>query len=148
MKISFLLFASIMLLTGVGIPLMAALNAGLGQRIGSPTTAVFILCCFTMLLSGTIMLLMGLPEKRAVFSAPIHFYLGGFFFVFYILSVTVIAPKFGLGNAVFFVLLGQLISAAAIDHFGLLNLPIKEISWNRAVGLVLMSLGVFMAVKA
>ena len=37
--------------------------------------------------------------------------------VFYILSITTIAPKFGIGNAVFFVLIGQLASAAVIDHF-------------------------------
>ncbi|RYD42228.1 MAG: EamA-like transporter family protein, partial [Sphingomonadales bacterium] len=36
-------FAAIMLLTGVGIPILAALNGGLGARLGSPMAASMIL---------------------------------------------------------------------------------------------------------
>ena len=36
-------FATIMLLTGVGIPILAALNGGLGTRLGSPMAASMIL---------------------------------------------------------------------------------------------------------
>ncbi|MFZ8974113.1 MAG: DMT family transporter, partial [Pseudomonadales bacterium] len=38
--------------------------------------------------------------------APRHLLLGGLFVAFYVLSITYIAPHFGIGNAVFFVLLG------------------------------------------
>ncbi len=48
---------------------------------------------------------------RYVFvSIPFYSYLGGLFVVFYLLGMTWIAPKFGVGNAVAFVLLGQIIS--------------------------------------
>ena len=53
------------------------------------------------------------------------------------------APRFGVGNAVFFVLLGQLISAAAIDHFGLFGAQISPLSLTRAAGIGLMAAGVF-----
>src|SRR3546814_2846405 len=36
-------FAAIMFLTGVGIPILAALNGGLGTRLGSPMAASVIL---------------------------------------------------------------------------------------------------------
>ena len=37
------------------------------------------------------------------------------------MAITFAAPRIGLANAVFFVLLGQLLMAAAIDHFALLG---------------------------
>lgn len=36
-------FAVIMLLTGIGIPILAALNGGLGVRLGAPMAASMIL---------------------------------------------------------------------------------------------------------
>ena len=57
------------------------------------------------------------------------------------------ARKPSVGNAVAFVLLGQLISMAAIDQFGLLGAPTHAITLQRSVGFILMSVGVFMAVR-
>jgi len=67
---------------------------------------------------------------------------------FYVLSITFIAPKFGVGNAVFFVLLGQLVSAAAIDHFGLFGAQISPLSVTRAGGITLMAAGVYLTQQA
>lgn len=63
---------------------------------------------------------------------------------FYILTITYIAPHFGVGNAVFFVLLGQLISAAAIDHFGLFGAQVSPLGLARAGGIALMASGVWL----
>jgi len=100
------------------------------------------------LVSGVIVVISQSPDVKVIFSAPLKNYLGGVLFIFYILAITALAPKFGLGNAVFFVLLGQLCSSAVIDHFGLMNLPIKELGMKRILGLFLMCSGVFLAVKS
>jgi transporter family-2 protein len=42
--------------------------------------------------------------------------------------MTWVAPKFGVGNAICMVLLGQLISMAIIDHYGLLGALKQTIS--------------------
>lgn len=86
-------------------------------------------------------------SRRLNTSLPFYFYLGGTFVAFYILSVTWVAPKFGVGNAVAFVLLGQLISMAAIDQFGLFGAPTHAITLQRTIGLILMAIGVFLAVR-
>ena len=44
-------YAAIMLAAGVGIPLLAALNAQLGARIGSPTAAAVVLFCVALVVS-------------------------------------------------------------------------------------------------
>ncbi len=136
-------YAAIMLIAGIGIPVLAALNAALGTRLGSPVAAAAILFCVA-LLSTLVVLAMGQPKAvMGVFSAPKHLLLAGCLIAFYVLTITWIAPKFGVGNAVFFVLLGQLISAAAIDHFGLFGAQISPLSLTRAGGIALMAAGVF-----
>lgn len=141
-------FASLMLATGIGIPVMAALSATLGARYESTAFAASVL--FLVALSVSVGFLYAVegglrpPPKAPV---PFYFYLGGVFVAFYVLSITWVAPQFGVGNAVAFVLLGQLVSMAAIDHFGLLGAPTHTITATRAVGLVVMAIGVFLAVR-
>ncbi len=137
-----------MLLAGIGIPVLAALNAGLGTRLGSaPAAAV---CALSVALTCAVVtcLAAGAVPRNVSWSeiAP-HFFLGGVFMAFYLLSITYIAPRFGVGNAIFFVLLGQIVSAACIDHFGLLGAEASRIGLRRALGLMLMALGIFLARK-
>ena len=143
-----LFFAALMLATGIGIPVMAALSSTLGARYGSPGFAACVLFLLALSISVAFLFVVegGLrPFPKA--SVPFYFYLGGAFVAFYVLSVTWVAPQFGVGNAVAFVLLGQLISMAAIDQFGLLGAPVRDISLQRAIGLALMAVGVFLAVR-
>ncbi len=136
-------YALVMLAAGFGIPMLAALNAALGIRLGSPAAAAVIL--FVVALSATVAVLV-LTKPAALLNAPTapkHLFLAGLLVAFYVLSITFVAPKFGVGNAVFFVLLGQLISAAAIDHFGLFGAAVSPLSLTRMAGIGLMAAGVF-----
>ncbi|HBM57899.1 DMT family transporter [Salipiger marinus] len=137
--------ALIMLAAGIGIPILAALNARLGGWMGSPAGAAVILFCVA--LAATTLVLLVLEPRALVraMDAPRHLFLGGLFVAFYVLAVTYVAPSFGVGRAVFFVLLGQLISAALIDHFGLFGARIAPVTLNRLAGIALMGAGVFLA---
>ena len=136
--------ASIMLAAGLGIPILASLNAALGQFIGSPVVAVIVLLGVAFLSICLIYLTTHNFPMTKLIEAPKHLFVAGFFVVFYMLSVTAIAPHFGIGNAIFFVLLGQLISAAFIDHFALFGSSGSALTLTRATGLALMSLGVWL----
>lgn len=142
------IYALTMLAAGIGIPLLAALNAALGVRIGSPAAAALVLFCVALLATAVATLVTGPKALAAVPLAPRHLFLGGLFVAFYVLSITYIAPHFGIGNAVFFVLLGQLISAAAIDHFGLFGARVSPLSLTRATGIAVMALGVWITQRA
>lgn len=135
-------YASIMALAGVGIPVLAALNASLGQRLGSPAAAA--LCLFTVAFVATaiVTLLTGPSALKSVGTQPRHLFLAGLLVAFYVLSITYVAPTFGVGNAIFFVLLGQLVAAAAIDHFGLFGAQTAPLSFTRAGGIALMTAGI------
>ena len=141
-------YAITMLFAGIGIPVLAALNAALGGRIGSPVAASIALFSIALLCTLTVFFVGGFKPTSNIFAAPKHLFFAGVLVAFYILSITFIAPKFGVGNAVFFVLLGQLISAAAIDHFGLFGAQISPLSITRAGGIFLMALGVYFTQQA
>lgn len=135
--------ALIMLAAGLGIPLLAALNARLGANIGSPAAAAFILFLVALAATGAAMLATGGSDAlKALAGQPRHLFLGGVLVAFYVLSITWIAPVFGVGNAVFFVLLGQLMSAAAIDHFGLFGAQASGLTPMRVAGILVMAGGV------
>ena len=137
----------IMLAAGIGIPVLAALNAALGRHIGSPAVAAAILFVVAFAVSATVAVLTNPQAVTKLAAAPKHLFLAGALIAFYVLSITWIAPTMGVGNAVFFVLLGQLISAAAIDHFGLFDAQTSPLTLSRFAGIALMAAGVFVTQK-
>ena len=141
-------YALIMLAAGIGIPLLAALNAALGKTMGSPAAAAVILFTVALLTAVVAATVTGPGAVLKAAGAPKHLFLGGVLVAFYVLSVTYIAPSFGVGNAVFFVLIGQLISAAAIDHFGLFGAQISPLTLTRSAGLAIMGFGVWVTQQA
>jgi len=137
-------YAAVMLLAGIGIPVLASMNAALGTRMNSPVAAGVILFVVAFVTALVVLIAIGqTPAISQTAGAPKHLFLAGILVAFYVLSITYVAPHFGVGNAVFFVLLGQLISAAAIDHFGLFGAQVSPLSLTRAAGIGLMAAGVF-----
>ena len=145
---SFWLIAGLMLVAGVGIPIMATLNAGVGQLLQNPVAASVTLFAAALVLSTLALLATGAPTLSQLRAVPAWRYLGAVLVVFYILSITWAAPRIGIGNAVFFVLLGQLIAAGLIDHFGLWGAAASPLTARRALSIAVMALGVWLAKKA
>jgi transporter family-2 protein len=142
-------YALIMLAAGFGIPVLAALNAQLGNKIGSPAAAATILFLVALCVTSVALLLTsGAASLASVPAQPKHLFLGGFLVAFYVLSVTWIAPRFGVGNAIFCVLLGQMLAASVIDHFGLFGAIIRHMNLVRVSGIGLMALGVLLIQRA
>lgn len=138
-------YIALMLLAGLGIPTMAALNASLGAKLQSPFLAVIILLLFAFILVLSLLLVVeGVPRNIQWQSIPWYLYISGIFFAFYILTASWVMPRFGAANAIGFVLLGQLIAMVVIDHYGLFGLARYEINIKRLCGLILMIAGVFL----
>lgn len=143
-----IVYPSLMLVAGVGIPIMAALNSGLGVKLGSSALATVVLFFVGLIISLTYLLTAeGLPTQLFQRNIAWYFYAGGLLVAFYTLSITWVSPRYGVGNAVSFVLLGQLIAISVIDHLGLFNAQQATMDSNRAIGLIMMVIGVFLVVK-
>lgn len=139
--------SAIMLAAGIGIPVLAALNAALGRLIGSPAVAASVLFIVAFLTALIVALATNPQAISKVPEAPKHLFLAGALIAFYVLTITWIAPIIGVGNAVFFVLIGQMI-AAAIDHFGLFGAQVSPLNVTRASGIAVMAFGVFLTQRA
>jgi len=144
---SFTAIALMMLVVGMGIPVTAALNSILGTHLESPVAASVILFAVGLCLTALVLAFVGLPPPSTLVGVPWWTFAAAFGVVFYVLSVTWSAPRIGVGNAIFFVLLGQLVAAATIDHFGLFGALKTTLTAKRALGLLVMALGVYLAKK-
>lgn len=133
----------IMLATGFGIPVLAAMNGALGRYIGSPAVAACVLFAVALAIAVAAALLTNPAAVAKLPAAPKQWFIAGFFVAFYVLAITWIGPDMGIGKAVFYVLLGQLIAAAVIDHFGLFNARVAALTWTRAAGIALMMAGIY-----
>ncbi len=139
-------YAIIMLAAGVGVPVLAALNAQLGARIGSPAAAAAVIFLIGSVIAALVAFLLQHGSAFGlVASQPRHLFLAGVLIAFYLLSISWIAPRFGVGNAVMFVLLGQILAISVIDHFGLFGARLRPLDLARSAGIVLMAVGVVLA---
>ena len=138
------IYALVMLIAGICVPVLAVLNAGLGKELGSAPAACVILSLVALVTCTVILLATGPQAILNTFSSSKHLFFGGVLFIVYILSITFIAPKFGLGNAIFFILLGQILSASIIDHFGLFGAISQSLSYQRITGIFIMVLGIWL----
>jgi bacterial/archaeal transporter family-2 protein len=127
---------------GAAIPVTAALNGALGRTLGNAPAAVFILFAVGLLASTAFLLATGSAGAlgRIGNTVPTMFG-GGVIVAFYIFSVTYLAPRYGVGNVILFVMVAQIATSAAIDHFALFGAAQRPVGGLRLVGIGLMLVG-------
>jgi len=145
MNMTVVSYALLAIVAGALIPVMAKMNASLAGAMGNIPFAAFILLLVGTLAAGAVLAVSGAGLPRTMPEVQPTYYLAGLVVAFYILSVTFLVPRFGIGNTIIFVVAAQVISAAAIDHFGLMSTPISPISLQRMAGIALIFLGVYWA---
>lgn len=144
------LFALLAVVSGALIPVQAASNAALSRSIdGNVPFAAMVLFLVATVATGLTVLGSGkgLPELNDLRQAPWWSYTGGLIVAFYVLTITFLAPRLGVGTAIALIVTGQVFAAVTIDHFGLMRSLIVPLSPTRMIGAVLMVVGVFLALK-
>ena len=141
------LYAAIGLLAGVAVPILASINAAFGQAIGNVWWASMVLCVVALVTIAGVSLAAGsgLPGPSVLAGASWWHFAAGCFFTVYIVSMTFVAPRIGLGNAIVLVVVAQIVTAVAIDHFGLLGATVTPVDWKRALGVAFLVAGVVLA---
>jgi transporter family-2 protein len=141
------LYIALSLLGGILIPITAALSGAMGRTLGNPNTAAFITIAGSFLMVLAVTLASGSVgvSLTALRQLPLLQLAAGFGIAFYILAITYVAPRFGVGNAIMLVVAAQIASSAAIDQFGLFGAQQKPIDALRAIGLIIMVIGVVIA---
>ena len=147
---STLLLGLLAVVSGALIPVQAASNAVLSRTIqGNVPFSAMVLFFAAFLAAAAAMLVSGqpLPSLAELREAPWWSYSGGPIVAFYVLTITFLAPRLGVGTAISLIVAGQVIAALTIDHFGLLRSLTFELTPTRVIGAVLMIVGVCLALK-
>jgi transporter family-2 protein len=129
---------------GALIPLMAILNGGLARATGGAIQATVLLFAIGLLASLVVAVTTKahFPAIQTLARISLPQYAGGMIVAFYILSITFIAPRFGVGNAILFAVTAQLLTSALIDHFELAGAALRPLTVMRAGGLLIVIIGV------
>jgi bacterial/archaeal transporter family-2 protein len=129
---------------GALIPLMAILNGGLARATGGAIQATVLLFAIGLLASLVVAATTRahIPAIQTLARISLSQYAGGVIVGFYILSITFIAPRFGVGNAILFAVTAQLLTSALIDHFALAAATLRPLTAMRAMGLLIVIVGV------
>ena len=132
------------LLAGVMIPIQTSLNAELDKFGKHPITTTLIVFSVGVIvcLAGLAISRPHLPSLSTANAVPIWAWLGGAIAVIYVVLLVLVLPRIGVGLTTALVLLGQMIAAMALDHYGVLGNPQHSFGWGRLLGVICMACGV------
>lgn len=133
------------LAAGALLPIQAGINVQLKQHLGTPVQAA----CVSVAVSA-IFLWLYLPVARVPFPAPTAFsgnpswawVGGGLCGAIYLPITLVLAQRLGAGTLFALVIAGNMLMSLALDNFGWLDLPVRQASPMRFLGLSLLVTGV------
>lgn len=137
------------LIAGAVIPTQTALNNKMAGAVSSPILAALV----SFLVGSLTILIYALAsgEKVANLSmakdAQPTAWLGGMLGAFFVASTIILLPRLGVVLTISLVIAGQLVVSLIIDHYGLLGLPVKEVSLPRLAGVALVAIGAILIRK-
>ncbi|WP_032123406.1 DMT family transporter [Clostridium amazonitimonense] len=137
------------LVSGFVLTLQAGINGELRSKIGNPilsslisfsvgTLGLGIVLFFTVINGSST-----LPTDNNIKNTSWWMFLGGLLGAFYIFTTMLTSRKIGFSNMFTLVICGQIILSVIFDHFGLLGSKIHLLTPLRALGIILLILGVY-----
>ena len=141
-------FILLALIGGAILPLQALINARLGAGLGGPIWAAMLSFLIgTITLAAFLLALRApMPGLHATTALPWWVWTGGLLGAIYVSSVIIAVPALGATALVAFVILGQLLAATLLDHYGVLG-AVRTINPARAMGVLLLILGAMLVVR-
>lgn len=126
-------------LVGMLVSTQPALNAILARAIASPYAATSISIFVALVCSLAVLAVTGRGQLSAqtLGSVPLWVFLAGVVGMLFVGGGIVIAPVIGALAFFICVVAGQLVGAALADHFGAFGLVVRELTLQRALGIVM-----------
>lgn len=132
------------LVAGAMMPTQAATNNKMAVVIGSPILSAFISFFVGTVALFVYILISGVPISNlySAREAPAIAWIGGLLGAFFVTAAVTLVPRLGVAMTFSVIVAGQMLVTLFIDHFGLLGVPVKEISIPRIAGVLLITAGV------
>ena len=136
------------IVAGILVTIQGPINVQLGKTIGNSYWSTLM----TFIVGGLFMLIFALVTKQTTSvgteqSFKLWQLLGGIFGAIYVVSIIIVMPVLGVGTATVLLLFVQLITSMIFDHFGWLGTQIRPFDVYRAVGVILMAIGIYLINK-
>ena len=136
------------IVAGILVTIQGPINVQLGKTIGNSYWSTLV----TFIVGGLFMLIFALVTKQTTSvgteqSFKLWQLLGGIFGAIYVVSVIIVMPVLGVGTATVLLLFAQLVTSMVFDHFGWLGTQIRPFDIYRAVGVILMAIGIYLINK-
>ena len=140
----FFVYLIIALAAGVALATQSAINTQLAKAMSGEA----VIATFISFAVGTLVLFFIAWVKTdlwgnlsAIPSQPWWKLIGGVLGAIVVFTTVLLAPKLGITAMLFFIIVGQLITATTIDHFGLIGMPIREVNITKFIGLIIVAFG-------
>ena len=143
------LFIILSAISGALIPVQASTTAAFSKVTGNAISTALVVFITGLIVVSTYALFTRtpVPSVEQLKSAPLYGYAGGFIVAFYVIIITIVTPKLGVGPAIGLIITGQIISAVIIEHYGLFGAAIREMDLKRIGGTLLMIAGIYLVMK-
>jgi len=140
------LIIAIGLIGGIAIGVQAPMAAIMGERVG-PLESVFFVHIGGAIVVGLLLIFFAGGKLDEWQQVPWWAWLAGSMGVIAVSSTIFMVPRIGVGGAIVLIIAGQLLIAAVIDHFGWMGVDTTPLTWQRTMGLGLVLLGAWFAVR-
>ncbi len=131
-------------IAGSMITIQSVLNSALGKKTGN-LGSVLILTVVSI--AVLLILIILFPNTANLKNIPgiseWYLYIGGVLGVAILATPIFLIPRIGATSTLTALVVGQLLLALIIDHFGLFSFPRIEINLMRTMGIILLVLGAF-----
>jgi bacterial/archaeal transporter family-2 protein len=122
------------------VALQAGINGQLRIVVGTPVQAAMVSAAITtgllFVLAAGIMR-SSWPSREAVIAAPWWVWSGGALGGIYLVAAVILVPRLGAGVLFALLIVGQVLFALLLDHFGIAGFPERGMSVMRVVGAVM-----------
>jgi transporter family-2 protein len=137
------------IVAGFGLTAQVGMNAQLRKVLQNANLAALIsFTVGTVALIGLLVVMRTpLPARETLATVPLWAWFGGLLGAFYVATSTIVAAELGATTLLGLALLGQLVTALVVDHFGWLGLPENPITWARVAGVALVGAGVWLVAR-
>ncbi|MEL6463653.1 MAG: DMT family transporter [Pseudomonadota bacterium] len=133
---------------GLALALQPAMNAEVARRIGSGIGGVmFSLSVSVVVIVAWALITRPTIQPAALAAAPWWIWFSGLIGALFLLTGLSATPAIGAAGFFLCLIVGQLTGSAIADHFGMVGLSERPLTWQRMFGIALVAIGALIAVR-
>jgi transporter family-2 protein len=136
------------ILVGAGLTVQVGMNATVREVLGSAAIATIVNFLVGLVVLVAFAIATGSRVvPGAVTAVPVWAWFGGTLGATYVAAATVLGPRLTAAAFLALTLVGQMVAALIVDHYGAIGFPEQPVTVSRVVGVVLLVVGVLLIMR-